>query len=51
MPYKANAERRYKLPKARYRVTNWPAYDAALVRRENLTLWVTERPSRRGIHL
>jgi hypothetical protein len=24
MPYKANAERRYKIPKARYRVTNWP---------------------------
>jgi len=51
MPYKANAERRYKIPKARYRVTNWPAYDAALVRRGSLTLWVTERPSRRGIHL
>jgi transposase len=42
MPYKANAERRYKIPKARYRVTNWPAYDAALVRRGSLTLWVTE---------
>ena len=42
MPYKANAERRYKIPKARYRVTNWPAYDAALVRWGSLTLWVTE---------
>src|SRR3954449_3802083 len=42
MPYKANAERRHKIPKMRYRVTNWPDYDAALVRRGSLTLWVTE---------
>ena len=42
MPYKANADRRHKIPKARYRVTNWPDYDAALVRRGDLTLWVTE---------
>jgi hypothetical protein len=42
MPYKASAERRHKIPKARYRVTNWPDYDAALVRRGSLTLWVTE---------
>ena len=27
---------------ARYRVTNWPEYDAALVRRGSLTLWLTE---------
>ena len=42
MPYKANADRRHKIPRARYRVTNWPEYDAALVRRGSLTLWVTE---------
>ena len=42
MPYKANAARRHKIPKMRYRVTNWPDYDAALVRRGSLTLWVTE---------
>ncbi len=42
MPYKANADRRHKIPTARYRVTNWPDYDAALVRRGSLTLWVTE---------
>src|SRR5271165_1354605 len=42
MPYKANADRRHKIPAARYRVTNWPDYDAALVRRGSLTLWVTE---------
>lgn len=42
MPYKANADQRHKIPKPRYRVTNWPDYDAALVRRGSLTLWITE---------
>ena len=42
MPYKFHESRRYKFPKARYRVTNWPEYDAALVRRGSLTLWFTE---------
>ena len=35
MPYKLNEGRRHKFPKARYRVTNWPDYDAALVRGES----------------
>src|SRR5690242_9994673 len=39
--HKANAARRHKIPKTRYRVTNWPEYDAALVRRGSLTLWIT----------
>src|ERR1700737_396667 len=39
MPYKSNESRRHKIPKARYRVTNWPAYDAALVRRGGLPVW------------
>jgi hypothetical protein len=30
MPYKANADRRHKIPKACYRVTNWPEYDTAV---------------------
>ena len=42
MPYKFNESRRHKFPQARYRVTNWPEYDAALVRRGDLTLWFTE---------
>ena len=42
MPSKANADRRHEIPKMRYRVTNWPDYDAAPVRRGSLTLWVTE---------
>jgi transposase len=42
MPYKFNESRRHKIPTARYRVTNWPDYDAALIRRGSLTVWVTE---------
>ena len=41
MPYKANEKRRHKIPKARYRVENWPDYDAALRRRGDLVVWVT----------
>ena len=41
MRYKANEPRRHKIPKARYRVENWAAYDAALRRRGDLTIWVT----------
>lgn len=42
MPYKANADRRHKFPRAKYQVTNWPEYDAALIRRGSLTVWVTD---------
>jgi hypothetical protein len=42
MPYKFNESRRHNVPKARYRVTNWPEYDAALIRRGRLTVWFTE---------
>ncbi|WP_207462205.1 IS5 family transposase [Azospirillum sp. SYSU D00513] len=41
MPYKANETRRHKIPRARYRVANWSAYDAILRRRGNLAVWVT----------
>src|SRR3712207_1686458 len=41
MPYKANEARRHKIPRARYRVTNWPEYDRALQHRGSLTVWVT----------
>ena len=42
MPYKFTEGRRHKFPKARYRVTNWPEYDAALLRRGSVTVWFTE---------
>src|SRR6185312_14336109 len=42
MPYKFNETRRHKIPRARYRVANWPEYDAALVRRGSITVWLSE---------
>jgi Transposase DDE domain len=41
MPSKADEARRHKIPRARYRVTNWPEYDGALPQRGSLTVWVT----------
>ena len=41
MPYKANEARRHRIPRARYRVSNWPEYDRALQQRGSLTVWVT----------
>ena len=40
--YKFNESHRHKIPRARYRVTNWPEYDAALVRRGSITVWFTD---------
>jgi hypothetical protein len=42
MPFKHNAARRHRIPRARYRITNWPAYEAGLRRRSDLTLWLDE---------
>src|SRR5215204_2231288 len=41
MPYKANEPRRHRIPRARYRVSNWPEYDRALQQRGSLTVWMT----------
>ena len=41
MPNKHNATRRHHIPKMKFRVKNWAAYDAGLRRRGSLTLWVT----------
>jgi hypothetical protein len=42
MPDKFNESRRHKISGARYRVTNWPEYDAALVQRGSITVWFTD---------
>ena len=39
MPFKADQDRRHHIPRQRYQVTNWPAYDAALRQRGTLTVW------------
>jgi len=43
MPYKANEPCRHKIPRARYKVANWPEYDRALQQRGRLTVWVTPK--------
>jgi hypothetical protein len=42
VPFKANQDRRHRIPKQRHQVTNWPEYDAALRQRGSLTVWFTE---------
>jgi hypothetical protein len=42
VPFKPLADRRHHIPRQRYRVTNWAAYDAGLRGRGSLTLWFTE---------
>ena len=42
MPRKLNAERRHRIPKMGFRVTNWAEYEAGLRRRGSLTMWVTQ---------
>jgi Transposase DDE domain len=42
MPYKFSESRRHKIPRVKYRVTNWPEYEAALIRRGSLTVWFTD---------
>jgi hypothetical protein len=42
VPFKANTGRRHRIPKQRYRVTNWAEYDAALRQRGCLTVWFSE---------
>jgi len=42
MPHKHNADRRHHIPKMSFKVQNWPAYEAGLLRRGSLTLWIED---------
>jgi hypothetical protein len=42
LPFKANADRRHRIPKQRFRATNWAEHDAALRGRGSLTVWFTD---------
>jgi hypothetical protein len=42
VPFKANAKCRHHIPKQKRRLTNWPAYEAGLRQRGDLTVWFTE---------
>jgi len=57
MPYKASEACRHKIPRARYKVINWPDYDRALqqhgslricVMPEALAAWRPSDTGRRG---
>ena len=42
MPHKYNADRRHRIPRTRYKITNWQVYEAGLRQRGSLTVWFTE---------
>ena len=42
MPYKLNGAHRDRIPKAKYRVTNWSEYDRGLVLRGDIRFWIDE---------
>ena len=41
MPYKRNEGRRHRIPRARYKVANWPEDDRAVQDGGLLAVWVT----------
>jgi hypothetical protein len=42
LPFKANADRRHRIPRQRQEVTNWREYKAGLRARGSLTVWFSE---------
>jgi hypothetical protein len=42
VPFKAYAMCRHHIPKQKRRLTNWPAYEASLRQRGDLTVWFSE---------
>jgi len=42
MPHKFYADRRDKIPKQKYRLTNWAEYNESLRRGGDLTVWISE---------
>jgi hypothetical protein len=42
LPLKFHAAHRHRIPKTRYRLTNWSEYDASLRQRGSLTVWFTD---------
>ena len=42
MPNKHNTDRRHHIAKMKFKVQNWPEYEAGLRRRGSLTLWIED---------
>jgi Transposase DDE domain len=46
LPFKLNQDRRHRIPKQKYKVTNWREYDESLRRRGSLTVWFSDEAVR-----
>ena len=42
MPHKHNKDRRHKIPKQKFKFTNWATYNESLRRRGDLTVWISD---------
>ncbi|MEL7277622.1 MAG: transposase, partial [Pseudomonadota bacterium] len=42
MPNEHHKPRRHHIPRARYKVENWPEYDRGLVERGDIRFWISE---------
>jgi hypothetical protein len=42
MPHKYHSDRRHHIPNMSFKAVNWPAYEAGLRPRGNLTLWIED---------
>lgn len=42
MPHKFNEDRRHKIAKQKFKVTNWSAYNESLRQRGDLTVWISD---------
>ena len=42
MPHKLNEDRRHKISKQKFKVTNWTAYNESLRQRGDLTVWISD---------
>jgi hypothetical protein len=47
VPFKANAKCRHHIPKQKRHLANWPAYEAGLCQRGDLTEWFQRGGDRR----
>ena len=50
MPFKFHASRRHHIPRAKYRVMNWPDYDRGLGRRGDIRFWIDKSARGMGDH-
>lgn len=42
MPFKHNSARRHRIPRMKFKVTNWAEYETGLRRRGSITFWLSD---------